>query len=228
MKNILSSAILSVGIIIGAYSIYCGIDNFAKKDRYVSVKGLAEREVMANKVVWPLSYNTVSNDLLSLYEQVEKQKASIVGFLKQNGISADEIFIPSASVTDRFAMSYIPDNVKSRYQASGSIVVTSTDVEKVMKIMTMQAELLKQGVAVETNNWSVQYQYTALNDLKPAMIEEATRNARAVAEKFAADAECDLGSIKFANQGQFSISEDSNTPQMKKIRVVTTIDYYLK
>jgi hypothetical protein len=219
---------LSIGIFAGAYSIYCGLDNFARKDRYVSVKGLAEREVMADKVIWPMTYNYVENDLTALYDGVERQKSSIVAFLKRNGVTDDEIFIPSPSVVDRFAQSYVPDNVRTRYQASGKIVVTSTDVPKIMAIMTQQAELLKQGVAIENNEWSVQYLYTSLNDLKPSMIEEATRNGRAVAEKFAADAECDLGSIRFANQGQFSITEDANTPQIKKVRVVTTIDYYLK
>jgi hypothetical protein len=228
MKTILSACILSVGLFAGAFCIYCGLNNFANKDRYVSVKGLAEREVMADKVIWPMTYNFVENDLTALYDGVERQKNSIVAFLKRNGVTEEEIFIPSPSVVDRYAQSYVPDNVRSRYQASGKIVVTSSDVPKIMSIMTQQAELLKQGVAVENNEWSVQYLYTSLNDLKPSMIEEATRNGRAVAEKFAADAECDLGSIRFANQGQFSITEDSNTPQIKKVRVVTTIDYYLK
>ncbi len=228
MKTILPAFIVSLGIAAAGYCIYRGLNQFASKDRYVSVKGLAEREVMADKVIWPMTYNYVDNDLASLYDGVERQKNSIVAFLKRNGVTDEEIFIPSPSVVDRFAQSYVPDNIRTRYQASGKIVVTSGDVNKIMSIMTQQAELLKQGVAVENNEWSVQYLYTSLNDLKPSMIEEATRNGRAVAEKFAADAECDLGSIRFANQGQFSITEDSNTPQIKTVRVVTTIDYYLK
>ena len=94
--------------------------------------------------------------------------------------------------------------------------------------MKMQQELMKKGVAIEGNSYDIRYQYTNLNSLKPEMIEEATRNARQVAEKFAQDADCDLGSIKFASQGQFSINEEYTTPHIKNVRVVTTIDYYLK
>ena len=109
------------------------------------------------------------------------------------------------------------------------ITVVSSQVEKVMQLMNSQAELMKQGIAIgEDYRYQTQFEFTQLNELKPQMIEEATRNARAVAQKFADDSKSKLGGIRRANQGQFSISSDSNTPQLKRVRVVTTVDYFLK
>jgi hypothetical protein len=97
--------------------------------------------------------------------------------------------------------------------------------------MIRQSDLLKQGIAITGGDYrfSTQFLFTGLNDIKPQMIEEATKNARASAEKFAADSDSELGKIRTANQGQFTISDrDANTPYIKSVRVVTTVDYYLK
>ncbi|MBR2195586.1 MAG: SIMPL domain-containing protein [Salinivirgaceae bacterium] len=228
MKEHINSFVLGASIVLGSYLLYCGIDNYAHKDRYVSVKGLAEREVMADRVVWPLSFNEVGNNMNQLYEMIETKQRTIVNFLKENGIKDDEITISAPSVLDRLAQQWTQEHVRERYQTSCTITVISSDVPKIMSIMKMQQELMKKGVAIEGNSYDIRYQYTNLNSLKPEMIEEATRNARQVAEKFAQDADCDLGSIKFASQGQFSINEEYTTPHIKNVRVVTTIDYYLK
>ena len=230
MKQHLNSFVLGASIVLGSYLLYCGINNYAYKDRFVSVKGLAEREVLADRVVWPLSFNEVGNNMNQLYDLIENKQRTIVNFLKENGVKDDEITISAPSVLDRLAQQWAQENVRERYQTSCTITVISSDVPKIMSIMKMQQELLKKGIAIEGNSYDTrtEYQYTHLNSLKPEMIEEATRNARQVAEKFAQDADCDLGSIKNASQGQFSINEEYTTPHIKKVRVVTTIDYYLK
>ena len=230
MKEHINSFVLGASIVFGCYLLYCGIDNYAHKDRFVSVTGLAEREVLADRVVWPLSFNEVGNNMNQLYELIDTKQRTIVNFLKENGIKDEEITVSAPSVLDRLAQQWTQDNIRERYQTSCTITVISSDVPKIMSIMKMQQELLKKGVAIGGNSYENQteYQYTNLNSLKPEMIEEATRNARQVAEKFAQDADCDLGSIKNASQGQFSINEEYTTPHIKKIRVVTTIDYYLK
>ena len=228
MKTI-SAAILSAGIIILGIFIKAGLDNFADRDRFVTVKGLAEREVMSNKVVWPLPYKCVSNDMQQLYDEIEKNKEIVVTFLKEGGISDSEIIVSAPAVTDRLAQSYIPDNVKFRYQAEAVITVISPQVEKVIELMGKQIELMKDGIIISDEyNYQTQFEYTALNDIKPEMVEEATRNARAVAQKFAEDSDCKLGNIRQATQGQFSITSDETTPQIKNIRVVTTVKYELK
>lgn len=228
MKTI-NAAILSAGIIILGIFIKGGIDNFADRDRFVTVKGLAEREVKADRVVWNLPYKCVNNDLQQLYKEVENNSRSITSFLKSNGIGDDEIIISAPQVRDRMADYYSSNEIKYRYQAEAVITVISSQVDNILALMQKQIELMKMNIAITTDyNYQTRFEFTKLNELKPVMIEEATRNARAVAQKFAEDSQSKLGDIRKANQGQFSITSDDVTPQIKKVRVVTTIDYALR
>ena len=220
---------IMTGLIVMGMFIMKGLRSIADRDQYVTVKGLAEREVLADKVVWPLPFKCVSNDMQQLYNEIEKNNNIVVGFLKDGGIIEDEINISAPAVTDRLAQSYVPDNIKFRYQAEAVITVTSSQVEKVIDLMKKQVNLMKQGVIISNEyNYNISFEYTSLNDIKPEMVEEATRNARAVAQKFAEDSGSNLGKIRQATQGQFSISSDETTPQIKNIRVVTTVKYALE
>ena len=226
--NFAGVAIMAGLIVLGIF-IAKGLGSIARQDEYITVKGLAERQVMANKVVWPLPYKCVSNNIQELYNEIERNNSIVLDFLKDGGIENSEIIVSAPKVTDRLAQSYIPDNIKFRYQAEAVITVTSSKVEKVIELMKQQMELMKQGVIIsEEYNYQTEFEYTALNEIKPAMVEEATRNARAVAQKFAEDSESELGGIKQATQGQFSITSDETTPQIKNIRVVTTVKYSFK
>ena len=220
---------IMTGLIVMGMFIMKGLRSIADRDQYVTVKGLAEREVLADKVVWPLPFKCVSNDMQQLYNEIEKNNNIVVGFLKDGGITEDEINISAPAVTDRLAQSYVPDNIKFRYQAEAVITVTSSQVEKVIDLMKKQVNLMKQGVIISNEyNYNISFEYTSLNYIKPEMVEEATRNARAVAQKFAEDSDSNLGKIRQATQGQFSISSDETTPQIKNIRVVTTVKYALE
>lgn len=232
MKNWrIEAVIISVGVILLGVMIKSGINDFKNKDRVVSVKGLAEMEVPADKVIWPLVYKDIGNDPALLYTNMEKKNAAIVKFLEDNGIGKEEISIVPPEVIDMQAERYANRDVPYRYNATSIITVISKDVNKVRKLMSEQAELLKQGIAITGGDYryNVTYEFTGLNDIKPQMIEEATKNARAAAEKFAKDSDSSLGKIRNASQGQFSISDrDANTPYIKSVRVVTTVNYYLK
>ncbi|MDY5239689.1 SIMPL domain-containing protein [Bacteroides helcogenes] len=232
MKNWrVEAIIITIGIIMLGVMIKNGINDFKDKDRVVSVKGLAEMEVPANKVVWPLMYRDIGDDPAVLYANMEKKNGAIVRFLESNGIAKDEISIAPPEVIDMQAERYGDRNVPYRYNATSVITVTSKDVDKVRKLMSGQAELLKQGIAITGGDYryNVTYEFTGLNSVKPQMIEEATKNARAAAEKFAKDSDSSLGKIRDASQGQFSIADrDANTPYIKSIRVVTTVNYYLR
>ena len=220
---------IMTGLIVMGMFIMKGLRSIADRDQYVTVKGLAEREVLADKVVWPLPFKCVSNDMQELYNEIEKNNSIVVEFLKDGGITEDEIIISAPAVTDRLAQSYVPDNIKFRYQAEAVITVTSSQVEKVIDLMKKQVNLMKQGVIISNEyNYNISFEYTSLNDIKPEMVEEATRNARAVAQKFAEDSGSNLGKIRQATQSQFSISSDETTPQIKNIRVVTTVKYALE
>ena len=228
-KTLLPSIAIVAGLALLGFFVSKGLTSIANQEQYVTVKGLAEREVLANKVVWPLPYKCVSNDMQQLYDEIEKNRNIVLTFLKDGGITDEEIVISAPAVTDRLAQSYIPDNIKFRYQAEAVITVISPQVEKVIELMGKQIELMKDGVIISDEySYQTQFEYTALNDIKPAMVEEATRNARAVAQKFAEDSDCKLGNIKQATQGQFSITSDETTPQIKNIRVVTTVKYALQ
>ncbi|MCI1779632.1 MAG: SIMPL domain-containing protein [Bacteroidales bacterium] len=230
-SRITEAVILSLGIIIMGMSLRAGINDFKDKERTVSVKGLSVKEVKADKVVWPLIYKLLGNNIPSLYDQIQSQNAKILQFLKEKGISDEEISINPPKIIDLNADRYNQNKTGFRYNSTSVIIVTSSKVDLVRKLIAEQGELLKKGVVITGGDYqyNIAYGFTRLNEIKPEMIEEATKNARATAEKFARDSDSKLGKIKYASQGQFSISDrDSYTPYIKKIRVVSSIQYYLK
>ena len=223
--------IVAMGIVLFGFVVKSAVDNFIEKERVVSVKGLAETDVPADLVVWPLVYKEAGNDPAEMYETITRKNAMIINFLKSNGITDSEISVSPPSVYDKQADRYNDDKSVYRYKATSVITVTSKQVDAVRGMMQQQAELMKQGIAIvgDEYQYRVSYEFTALNDIKPAMIEEATKNARNTAEKFAKDSDSNLGKIRNASQGTFSITDsDANTPYIKHVRVVTTVTYYLE
>ena len=232
MSNWKTEAIvLAIGMAALGAQVKQSINHFVAKDRVVTVKGLAEMEIPANKVTWPLMYKEVGNDLSTLYNKISHTNKAIVDFLKQKGITENEISINAPEIIDMQAERYVGENKTYRYNVTTVITVTSNKVDLVRSLISEQGELLKQGIAITGGDYryNIQYDYTSLNEIKPQMIEEATKNAREAAQKFAKDSDSELGKIKRAYQGQFSIeNRDANTPYIKRIRVVTTIDYSLE
>lgn len=230
MKNLsklMPALLIALGIIILGLCIKAGIDNIAYRDRIVTVRGLAEREVKADLVTWPITYSLAGNNLQNLYDQVSKNNDIIVKFLTSNGIKSDEISVNPPDTYDASSNRYRSDSFNFNYSINCTVTVTTRQVDKVRELLNRQSELLKEGVAF--SNSYINYQFTGLNSVKPEMIAEATRNARAAADQFAADSESRVGKIKTASQGQFSIDDsDSSTPYIKKVRVVSTIVYYLE
>ena len=152
-------------------------------------------------------------------------------FLVSGGIPAEEITVSVPVIYDKYANEYGDNDRTYRYIASNVVTVCTGKVDQILKLMERQPELLKKGVVTSGNNWEnqVEFKYEGLNEIKPEMIEEATRNAREAAQKFAKDSDSRLGKIKTASQGTFTIeNRDSNTPYIKKVRVVSSVTYYLK
>lgn len=220
--------LIALGLAVLGWFLYAGISNIAYRDRQVVVRGLAEKEVMANKVTWPLVVKTLGNDLQQLYGELNNNNATVVKFLTDNGISAKEISVDAPTVFDKDAQTYQTETAY-RYNVTEVITVTTTQVEKVNALVKRQGELLKLGVALSSDyDNRITYEYTDLNKVKPGMIAEATKNAREAAAKFAEDSDSNVGRIKAASQGQFSIEDrDAFTPWIKNIRVVTSVTYYL-
>lgn len=227
----LEAVIIAIGMLVMGYFIKQGLDSFSSRDRVVNVKGLAEMEVPANKVTWPLMYKDLGNDLPALYNKINGTNQAILTFLKEKGITENEITINAPEIIDMQAERYNSNPAPFRYNVTSVITVTSNKVDLVRKLISEQSELLKQGIAITGGDYryNVTYDFTMLNEVKPQMIEEATKNARAAGQKFAKDSDSELGEIKRAYQGQFTIEDrDANTPYIKRIRVVTTIDYSLE
>ena len=228
MKKVL---VIAAAIVIASAMLPISVAKFKSYDRTVDVKGLCEREVMADKVIWPLTYKVVGDDLADVIAQTEKNNKIIVDFLVSGGIPEAQINVAAPEISDKFASEYGTNDRVYRFLSTSVITVCTEMVDGVLELQSRQAELMKKGITFSANSWenSTQFKFEALNRIKPEMIEEATANARAAAKKFAQDSDSRLGKIKTATQGTFSIEDrDSNTPQVKKVRVVTYVTYYIK
>ena len=229
MKKQIPYLIIAVAIILLGLTIKSGMDNFSYRDRLVSVRGLAEKEVMANKVTWPIVIKQVGNSLNEIYSGVQKTNSTILEFLK--GIEESEISVNAPELVDIRADRYNTNPIPYNYNLTSVIVVSSSKVDLVRSLIAKQMELLRDGVAIVNGGYQypVKYEYTDLNSIKPEMIAEATAKAREAGQQFATDSKSRLGKIKTASQGQFSISDrDENTPYIKKVRVVSNIQFYLE
>ena len=216
----------ALGFIVGQVAL-----DIKEYERSVTVKGLSEREFVADVVIWPIQFTEAGNQLEGLYVSIEASTAKIKDFLVENGIDAAEISASSPSITDKSAQQYGGgDRPEFRYSALQTVTVYSGNIAGVQAVMGRLSELGKKGIVFTGDYYQSQteYLFTRLNEVKPEMIEEATRQAREVAQKFAADSQSSLGKIKKASQGQFTISpRDKNNPHIKNVRVVSTVEYYL-
>ena len=230
-----SALILGVFLFAGLVALGYLLGNAAIEhklyDRSVTVKGLSEREYNADIVIWPIEFAVAGNDLTNLYNDIEQQTLEISLFLEGNGIESEEITQSSPSIVDKLAQQYGNSaRAQFRYTATQTVTVYSKNIDAARKVMGLLSQLGKKGIVFTGGNYQGQTEYifTRLNEVKPEMIEEATRKAREVAEKFASDSQSSLGKIKRASQGQFSINaRDKNNPHIRRVRVVSTVTYYL-
>lgn len=226
MNGLLAAALIIAAFVLG-WALKIPVSKLKQYDRTVSVRGLATKEVKADYAIAPFGYSLLGNDIKSLYQEVKRYNEVVVEFLKAGGIQDDEITVSTPEFTDRRSWD---DKSGYNFQVTSIITVGTKNVDAVIKLRNEQSSLMDKGIAALSGwEYKTSFLYNGLNDIKPAMIEEATKNARAAAEKFAADSGSKLGKIKNATQGQFSIEDrDSNTPYIKNVRVVTYVDFYLK
>ena len=226
-NNVMAGALIALGLCLAGLFISLGINKYASKDRAVTVKGLSTRDVEADYAVWPLSYGRNGNDLPWLYTRLEQVTERVKQHLLSLGFEEGDFRQGTIEVSNNWESYYGDHRPEFKYTLSTQLIVSTHKVKLVVASQGKEAELLKEGLIVKGNSWALDYQFNGLSELKPSMIEEATRNARAVAQKFADDAQCSLGSIRRASQGQFSIEPDEYQPWVKHVRVVTTVDYFL-
>jgi hypothetical protein len=241
---VVSGIFFVVGLAIGGYLLGAQIKDTKLGDRYVTVRGLTERTVKADVAVWNLDFKEAGDDLPSVYARSEQDKAVTLKFLTAQGIAAQDITTGAAKAIDRQTNEYGNGEKGPRYIVDQSISVLSKNVDGVASAAQKASALVQQGVVL-TGQSGVQYNFTGLNSIKPDMITEATKNARSAADRFAADSGSKVGAIRRAEQGVFTITganegaqaqnpEDAGADNsggsdlMKKVRIVTTVDYYLE
>lgn len=246
LSFLILSAILALGILGGAHFIGQGIFEARGNRPYITVKGLAERQVTADLAVWNIAYAIAGNDVTTINNELLRQQMVVLSYLKEKGFHDNEISLIQIGLTDRYTNDYGTNKPADRYSIKGGVMVRSKRVELVNEASQTTGELVKQGIALGANDNvpNPGYYYTQLNSIRPAMLSEATQSAKQVATSFANDTHSTLGAIRRAYQGVFEISSrdasgitDSNdTWQLrrdeqgsiyKKIRLVSTIDYYL-
>lgn len=227
--------ILALSLAYAGSAVRDGLENFKSFDRTVTMKGLAERDVEADLAIWPMAYTETGNDLTALQEKMEAHGKTIQSFLKNHELKDTEIELQQVQVQDLLAQSYRQNNgVNNRYIVTQSYLVRTNNVDAVDKAGKNIGALIKQGV-VFSSNTSPTYLFTKLNEIKPEMIAEATRNARDAAQQFADNSGSKVGDIKYASQGIFQILPRDQTyvvsqaqQRNKKVRVVSTIRFYLE
>ena len=230
-SRIIEACIVAAAVVIFGLLFKAGLDNFTNRDRKVTVKGLSEIEVPADQVTWSITTVETGNDLQQVYANSSAKIGKISKFLTDNGIASSDISVGTPIVTDNEADRWSADRIPYRFKIKTVLSVNSSEVDKVRGLISRQGELLQQGIAIINNEYSepVSYSYVSFQERKPRMMEEAIANAQATAKQFAQNSGSRLGKILSADQGQFSInSKDENNPQIKKLRVVTTITYQLK
>ncbi len=233
-------SVLAFGIALGGYFIGDGIFR-AMSGRTVTVKGLAERDVVADTAVWNIKINAVVGDLSSLQKRIDQDINEIHSFLIDSGFLPTDIQNLRVHVRDKYA-GYSDAELKNqqndgRYVIDTGVMVRSNNVQLVDIVSRQMGDLVRRGITITEDYAGPIYIFNGLNDIKISMIEQATKNATAAGQQFAKDANARLGKIKSANQGVFSIesrdptdSWSSNERQAinKKVRVVATITFYLK
>lgn len=227
---IVGSAILAAGLIVGGFALGDGLKRAHRADRAVTVRGLAERDVTADLAIWTISYSSTAEDLATAQSNVDHDTAEIRTFFRELGFPADTLQPTGVNV------SQFKDNGITSFTVRQRLTLRTNDIKRAEAAVRRQFDLVRRGVILEEGS-GMAYTFTKLNDIKPPMVAQATRDARAAAEQFAKDSGTEVGAIKSATQGYFSVEARdgesgggwgaSDTPY-KKVRVVTTVDFYLQ
>jgi len=238
-RSSLETALVALAIVIAGIAIGFGLSRVRSPDRYVTVKGVAERDVQADLAIWPLHLIVADNDLAAAQSKIQADLAKVRQFLARNGVDTTTIVVQGYAVADARTNQYGQAQVNSRFVIRQTVIVRSSNPQLVLAASQRVGELVASGVVLssgaEYGGGGPTFLFTGLNALKPAMIGEATARAREAASQFAHDADARLGGIRQANQGVFEILPRDEAPGItegsqvsKRVRVVSTVDYFLK
>jgi hypothetical protein len=231
-RSILAALLVGLGLLGAGWFAAQGMARLKTADRYVTVKGSAEQVVDADLVVWPLPHSVGGNDLADVQSKLDANTQVIRAFFAQAGFKPAEIVVSPPRLEDRWAWASGDNKPPERYRYSTTVILRTSDVARALTALRGSGQLVARGVMLGSADGGMggpDFEYTKLNAIKPALIAEATANARQSAEQFAKDSGARIGGIRTANQGVVDISDrDQGSPQVKKVRVVTTVEYFLK
>lgn len=237
-NGFMQAVVIAAGIALAGWFTGQGFVEGRAADRYVTVKGISERDVQADTALWPIRFVATDNDLAAAQTRIEQGRRQVLAFLERHGIDPQSAEVQGLEVNDRLANAYSNTSPDSRYIITQSLMVRSADPAVVAQASQQVSELVDAGVVLSMGAGPYNgptYLFTRLTDLKPAMIAEATANARRAAEQFAKDSGSRLGRIRQANQGVFVILPRDQAPGIeeggqlnKTVRVVATVDYLLE
>ena len=231
-----AAIVLAIGLAIAGWLVGQGFRESRLAERYVTVKGTSEQTVKADLALWPIRFVATGNDLAQVQAKLVKDGAVIKQLLSSAGLTDKDIELQRLDVTDMLAQAYRSGPVESRFIIAQTLMARSTNVDQIAAAGQRLGQLVDAGVVLsnEFGPGAPVYLFTKLNDIKPQMIAEATRTARAAAEQFAKDSGAKIGGIRRANQGLFEILPRDRAPQLteetqieKTVRVVSTVDYLL-
>ncbi|MEI8055275.1 MAG: SIMPL domain-containing protein [bacterium] len=238
--------VIAIGNALAGWFVARSVYQWRTSDRYVSVKGIAERQVKADLAVWDISYKITGDDLARITTESLKNQKIITSFLTQHSFALSEIEPQRIEVLDQYAREYTSGKPEHRYIITGGIVLHTPNVDLVRQVSQLNSELIQQGIVLMSktdyqNLPNPRYFFTKLDEIRPQMLEQTTKSARLVAKQFATNADCQLGYIRRANQGVFQIlninsnagqnygTENSQIGDINQVvRVVTSVDYTLK
>ena len=229
----IAGALLAAGVAVAGALVGKGVENARVGDRSVTVRGLSERVVKADLAVLPLKFAAAGDDLQAVQADIDADTAAVRRFLAAQGYQPSEIDLGRWEVTDQYAREYQQQNVAARYRVAQTVLARTTNVDRVLATTRQLDQLIRQGVVLQDYS-GPSYLFTKLNDVRPAMIAQATASARTGAQQFAKDAGANLGGIRSATQGSFEIlgrdeiGYEANSQVFKKLRVVTTVSYQLR
>ncbi|MFC3053041.1 SIMPL domain-containing protein [Kordiimonas pumila] len=236
--QVFSAAFIALGIAASGWFISQGFIESRADERYVTVKGLAETQVRADRAVWAITFIAANDVLQEARNKLTNERDAVFKFLDTYSISKSDTEMQSLRVVDQLARTYNNGPVANRYLIQQTILVRSNDIDAVANAAQNVGDMLDAGVLIGNldgyGESTPHYLFTKLNDIKPSMIAEATANARVAAQQFAHDAGTTINGIRKANQGNFQILPAEDAPGLieanqihKKVRVVTTLEYIL-
>lgn len=228
-SNVLSGALIGAGLALAGLFVAHGLTGVRNGPSVVTVRGVSERDVVADLATWTIATQANGSDLAIVQGKADADAEAVRGFLAANGFAAEEIQPRGSSVNQYYDNSLGRLNITIRQR----FLARTTNIERMQKAFANQAEMIRKGVALDSDSGGVSYSFTKLNDVKPTMIAEATKSARESAEQFARDSDTKVGGIRQATQGLFSITgrdgeagSGYDTP-FQKVRVVTTVEFSL-